>query len=217
MKEERKKQNKFVKAGVTVGVLCGIVFIVALLIVSNISHVVQPQVEKERVWQRVYVWTPLGEGSPTGSGFLEIFFINHSAAPATCYDENTSATLESWCVANMPGKTPYATADDFNVELASEVSFDIVIRVRFNLTHVGDGADFIDTRADCQITTSCTSWADGENDANTSATGYVVSGNNTAWGYIYINFYWNADDNNGYQISDDAVLTISEIYIEAKF
>jgi len=32
-----------------------------------------------------------------------------------------------------------------------------------------------------------------------------------------MNFVWNADDGNGYQIADDATLTISEIYIEARY
>jgi len=212
----KKIENKYLKAGISVGVVIGVVFCVGIIIGSNIVDMVTPTVEKERRWQMVYIWTPLAEGDPGAgaSGFLEVFFINHSASPTTCYDENSSTTLEGWCTAAGLG---YNTTDDFYQEIASEVSFDIVVRCRFNKTHVWESTKFIDSRADCQITTTCTSWADGENDANTSATNRVVSRNNTGEDYIWINFVWNADDNNGYQINDGATLTVTEIYIEAQY
>jgi len=198
MKKEKKKIDRK-KAGVAIGTILGTIFVFGLLIGFNIQDIVPTSVETEEMWQKVYIWTPLAEGDPgTGaSGFLEIFFINHSTEAATCYDENSSSTLESWCVANMAGKTPYGTADEFDVELASEVSFDIVVRVRFNKTHAWETDKFNGGDCDCQITTSCTSWADGEDDANTSATYHVESRNDTGEDYIWINFVWDADDNNG--------------------
>lgn len=214
----KKEEKNIMNAGTRLGLLFGVILVTMIIIGINISDVAI--VTEEQRWQEVYIWNPVGsEGNPGAgaSGFLEIFFINHTASPTVAYLENTSSTLESWCTSNMAGKTPYANADNFNVELASEVSFDIVVRVRFNKTHAWETNKFIGSDTDCQITTSCTGWADGENDANTSATHRVESRNNTGEDYIWINFVWNADDNNGYQLADDGVLTISEIYIEAKF
>ena len=228
MKEKNKKKNWLEASVSTTGkglLVMMLICVVSLMVVfATMDEVVKDSsVETEEMWQMVYVWTPLGEGDPgTGaSGFLEVFFINHTAENLnTTYDENSSSTLEGWCTANMVGKTPYATADDFNVELASEVSFDIVVRVRFNKTHAWETDHFNGDDCDCQITTSCTGWADGNDEANESARVHaaaVESRNNTGEDFIWINFVWNADDDGGYQLADDATLTVSEIYIEAKF
>jgi len=215
------KEDKLLKAGVISGIIfC--VFVAGLLIGTNFNDVVEYR--EEEMWQMVQRFTPLAEGNPGAgaSGFLEIFFINHSAADLnTTFNENSSGKLESWCDANMAGhNSTFATADSFDLELASEVSFDIVVRVRFNKTHAWETNKFIDTDCDCQITTSCTGWADGNDEANESARdrgAAVVSRNDTGDDYIWINFCWNADDDGGYQLADDAVLTVSEIYIEARF
>ncbi len=67
---------------------------------------------------------------------------------------------------------------------------------------------------------TCTSWDDGNDESNTSCRtvgAMVESSNETVNTYIYFNCVWNANDDGGYQISADATLTISEIYIEARF
>jgi len=198
----KNKEERLKKAGVVSGIIfC--VFVAGLLIGTNFNDVVEYR--EEEMWQMVQRFTPLAEGNPGAgaSGFLEIFFINHSASDLnTTFNENSSGKL------------------DFDLELASEVSFDIVVRVRFNKTHAWETNKFIDTDCDCQITTSCTGWADGNDEANESARdrgAAVVSRNDTGDDYIWINFCWNADDDGGYQLADDAVLTVSEIYIEARF
>jgi hypothetical protein len=219
---EINKKIGFVKAGMFM-TIC-VLFVSFVVILANTP---QETMIKERRWQQVYVWSPLGaEGNPGAgaSGFLEIFFINHSANANTTYTSgngaNNSYTLEDWCNASMPGHVAFATADSFNLDLVSEQAFDIAVKVRFNRAHAYEATQFNDTDCDCQITMTCTGWADGNNEANVSAMtngAAVVVGNNTAWDFIYILFVWKATDGNGYQLADDATLTISEIYIEAKF
>jgi len=195
---------------------------VALIIIaSHLTPVIvnEPEIEKELVWQKVATWPAVGEATPGAdtTGFLEIYIINHTAVGSgTVFDENTSATLEGWCVTNMPGHTPYASTDAFSVDIASEIQFDILVRGQFNKTHCWDGTKFRDDRVRINITFTCTEWIDGENAADVNGS-IVVVGNNTAWGCLYVNAFWNAEDHAGYQIADDATLTISEISLEAKF
>jgi len=202
-------KRKSSKAGIFLGI-----FLVCFILIMNV------QIEEEPKWRVIWKGSlaEAAEADPGAgaSGFLEVFFINHTATPTTAYDENSSATLESWCVANMPGKTPYANADSFYVELQSEQSFDFVVRARFNKTHCWDVDKFIGARTRVRITVTSSDWADGENIADAIG-GRVESYNNTGADYIWENFYWNADDNNGYQITDDGTITISEISIEAQF
>lgn len=216
-----EKKGRIKQAGVTLGTTIAILVVIGIVLNANFGNIVQPT-EKEE-WQMIYRWTPLGAENDPGtgaSGFLQIFCINNTADMNTSMYENDSNVLMSWCDANMVAHNSSATADAFSVEIESEKTFAIVIRCRFNKTNCGQGSDFWDTRTDCQLTMSCTSWNDGNDEANTSARDVgaaVVSSNNSAHDFIYINFCWNADDDAGYQLSDDATLTITEIYIEGKW
>lgn len=222
--EKNKKDIK--KAGMTTtgkGLIVGILvcMVAMLLLFASIEEIVEQNVEKEKMFQAVYVWTPLGaEGAPGvgASGFLEIFFMNTSSLNSTGYGLNNSATHETWSNANMPGTTPnaYANADNFDLEdFQSQQTFIIMVRVRYNKPHAWNGSAFLNTSCDCQITVSCTGWVVGVNIANISGDQYVTR-NNTADDYIFINFVWD-NGGTGYQIADDAILTVSEIYIEARF
>lgn len=209
----KKIDIKYKKAGMMIGII-GTFFIAGILILTELS----PVVVVERRWQMVDIWTPIAsEGNPGSgaSGFLEIFFMNTSSADSLGYGLNTSSTHETWCSANMVGKTPYANADNFNVEIESEKTFVFMVRTRYNKTHVWDATKFIDTRADCQITVSSSNWAVGSNIANASGTKYITR-NNTGEDYLWINWVWD-NGGTGYQLADDGTITISEIYIEAEF
>jgi len=207
------------KVSIWAGIVIGIVAFI--FIVSNMMPVIvnEPEIETELVWQKIAIWPAVGEASPGAgvSGFLEIYVINHTTVGAnSIFAENTSATLEGWCVTNMPGHTPYASTDSFSVDIASEQQFDILVRGQFNRTHCWDGTKFRDDRVRINITFTCTEWIDGENAADENGS-IVVVGNNTNWDCLYVNAFWNAADHEGYQIADDATLTISEISLEAKF
>ena len=207
--EEKKKGYK--KAGVSLGTVAGVAIVATLLILTGPTPRI---VNEDGVWQVVWEGNlaSAAENDPGAgaSGFLQIFFINHTAAPATAYDENTSATLETWCTANMPGKTPYASADEFNVEIDHSTTFDILVRVRFNQTHAHNGTAFVDS--DTRVNITCSgdlSIAD--------ATGTNVVSHNTSGGtFIWINVYWN-NGGAGYSINKDETFDVDEISIEAKF
>ena len=217
------QKEKIKKVSIGAAIVCSVVAV--LFVSSHLSPVLvndvvdEPEIIEELVWQVVDTWPAVGGVDPGDevTGFIEIYLINHTAAGgAGIYMENSSHQLQDWCDTNMAGHTPYAGNDSFSVDIASETQFDIVVRGQFNKTHCWDGTKFRDDRVRINITFTCDGWLDGENAADDNAT-IVVTGNNTAWGCLYVNGYFNADDFAGYQIADDATLTISEISLEAKF
>lgn len=208
------------KIGFGAGVTTCIIMLV--LVLSNINQgFFEPPVAVEE-WQTVQVWTPLGaEGNPGAgaSGFLEIFFMNLSSADQWGYGLNTSTTHETWSDANMPGASPnaWASADSFDItDFQSEQTFVIMVRARFNRTHAWETDHYNGADCDVQITVSCTSWAVGSNIANVSGTRNETRNDTSEDTYIWINYYWD-NSATGYQIADDAVMTISEVYIEARY
>jgi len=207
MKKEKKINGK--KAGVRTGLIAGII-IVSLIIAFNVPKPVI-EIEDSGTWHVVWEGSlaQAAENNPGAgaSGFLEFFCPNHTATPATAYDENSSAEIESWCVANMPGKTPYASADNFRIELDHSVSHDWVVRARFNKTHCWDGAKFIDTRCRINLTVS------GDNTLADVTGTLVVTRNNTGEDYLWVNVYWAT----GYTINADGGDSYDEISIEAKY
>jgi hypothetical protein len=175
-----------------------------------------PKVDEEWhiIWQGNLVDAAeavLGSGP---SGFLEIFFVNHSATPLTAYDTNNSASFETWADAHIAatGSHAYANADNFNLELRHSVAFDVVVRVRFNRTHAWDGAKFIgaDTRVNVTVSgggVTISGLVSGTN---------VVSYNNTGEQYIWINVYWNGAG-AGYTLLKGQTCVISQISIQARY
>lgn len=213
-----EKDNFLVKR---LGILTGVVACFVVLIVVNASMDVKPIYESEEIWQEVYRWTPHGAEANPGagaSGFLEIYFMNLSTWTAGGYGVNVTATLEGWCDANMPSASPnaWASADSFDIEdFESSKTFVIGVRARWNATHAKDGADWFGNDTEVQITVTCTGWDVGGNINNVTGT-MIESSNNSAYDFLYTNTWWT-NGGVGYQISDDAVMTISEVYLEARF
>ena len=215
-----KIRNRIIKASVISGI--SICIVAGLLIVANMNDVFVPEKiftpdteEKKMSIKPVQVFSP-GEGAAlTGneSGFMEFYLINLSDANG--YIQNTSATIESWAVANMPGKTPYGDDDEFYFETESEKTFAVLVRTFYNYTNVGDAGIFIDTRAYCQLTMTCTDWAVGSNIDNSSGTKYI-SHNVSSDDGIYINWVWD-NSGTGFQFADGSTWEVSEIYIAAEF
>jgi len=139
------------------------------------------------------------------SGFLGVYFINHSAGNdyATV---NDSSTLETWCTANNLG---YANANSFLVDIAHSTSFDVVVRVRGNRTHAYNTDKFFHT--DLNVTWTSSDLSVG---ADTSMTRPTPSQNNSADNFIWMNFY---DDNggSGYTIGKGTTKNIDNIKFDA--
>lgn len=201
------KRNKVVST--RLGILLGIA--AAFLLLAQSVYVYQ---DEEDNWQlrvsNAMAEYALAEGE---SGWLEIFLMPHDATPATTYAENNSATLEASALA-------YFDTDGWSTNtFPTEVSFDIVIRVRYNKTHLWKTDKFIDSRGRVNLTVTANTgpadWAVGSDFSNAAMT-MVVTRNNTGENYIWMNCYLN-NGGSGYQLADDGQLNFSAPVIWAKF
>lgn len=205
--EEKKIVNKKkagVRAGLVIALVMGMMFVYTTLPVPQIKM-------DERGWHVVWEGNlaQAAEGNPGSGagGILEIFFINHTASPATCYDTNSSSDMEAWCTAAHLG---YTSADDFNTELAHSVAFDVVVRVRGNHTQCYRTDKFYHT--DLKVEWTCAGLSIG---ADTAMTG-VVSYNNSGGTYLYMNFYSNGGG-SGFTLSKDQSIAITSIKFSAYY
>ena len=211
MKEENKIKAK---AGIRPGLVIGLI-VLSLFVMYSIPHPYIEPGNDEGTWHIVWKGSlaEAAENDPGAgaSGFLEIFFPNHTATPQTAYDENTSATIETWCVTNMPGKTPYASADNFNVKIAHSITFDILVKVRYNKT---------------EGPWNSTAWDNASWRVNITLAGHIVISDVTGTGVELTNdstddFYWGStywtNSGSGYTLPADGTATITEISIEAKY
>ena len=165
-------------------------------------------------WHTVYSFKPglmpLGEANPgdDATGILSVFGLNYSETPGTVLAGNGT----DW-EANVGNNVSwYADSDGFSEDSNADEGFYFVVRVRINKTHCYDEGDsqFVDTRVRVNITTS-----GDETIAGTSGTA-VVSQNSSTDDYIWINFYWD-DGDNGYRVTTDGSITVSEIKLECKY
>lgn len=210
----------FKKKGVHWGILLGTIIVTLMLSTQMIPT---PKLEHEPTWHILWEGSlaEATEANPGAgaSGFLEIFFVNHSADPANAYNENTSSVFETWCNASLDadgaaGTTnhAYANADNFHLEVKHSTTMDIVIRARWNATHAFNGTIYRDS--DCRI--NITASGGGITILGTTSGTNVVSKNGTACEYIWINVYWN-NAGAGYVLSKGNTCTISSISIQAKY
>lgn len=209
----------FKKRGVHLAVIVGI-FAVTFMITSQMYT---PKLEYDNEQ-----WHVIWEGSLAeaieynpgagASGFLEIYFINHSAAPATAYDDNTSSVYEGWCNSSLDpdgagaAYTAYGNTDNFNCYAKHSTTMDIVVRARWNRTHAYNGTMFRD--ADCRI--NITTSGGGITISGATSGTNVVSKNTSTNDYIWINVYWN-NVGAGYILSKGGTCTISSVSIQAKY
>lgn len=207
------KTKEFRKKGVRAGVVASII-VLSLLAYFTLPRPILEQDNDDGTWHIIWKGSlaEAAENDPGAgaTGFLEIFFINVSATPSQTYTQNDSSVYESWCTAYMPGKTPYASTDNFNVEIEHNKAFTILGRFRFNRTHAHNGTIFRD--ADCRVNITTT----GAIVINDVTGTNVVSHNVSTENYIWINVYWD-NGGAGYTINKDQSFDVTEISIEAKF
>ena len=229
MKKENIKKASFYGALIVASILLHIA-ISGMITVSNLDEFnnYPPTyfgVEKPTEWNTVDVitpdesgkLTPLAEFAPDAgnSSWLAFFCYDYAENPTSLRSNASGGGYDSW--GNVSG---YADSDNWNMDLKSEDPFYFVCRVRFNKTHCWGDSMFKGSR--CRVTltvtgdeTITTVTLYGNNTANNSGGGYP-SRNNTGEEQIWINFFWD-DNNDGYQITDDGTLTISTITIEARY
>lgn len=224
MKRKEDKRIKAVVSGHKWGIIIGTFLICFALATRMIPTPIVIQ-DDGKHWQIIWEGTlaEAAEVNPTGDadGFLEIFFINVSTSPGADYSRNNTANeFETWCTANMPGKTPYASIDNFNLEVDHSTSFNILVRCRFNKTHAWNGTAFIANDTRCEMQVNSSNWADGEDITNATDGVVVPSRNDSGDEHIWINFYWDdgdGGDGGGFQLAKNGVMTVARIYISANF
>jgi hypothetical protein len=195
------------KAGIRVGL------ILALVIGMTFAYITLPspqliQDPNTKSWH--VIWesnlASAAEANPGAGagGILEIYFVNHTDTVTT---QNTTATIEGWCTAAGLG---YASADNFNTELAHSVAFDVCVRVRGNETMCDRGGNWFPADLKVEWTS-----ADLSVGADTAMVGAITL-NNTALPYLYMNF---EDDNGdaGFTLSKDGTAQITSIKFSAYF
>jgi len=215
MNKEKVKRN-----GVRWAVVIGVIIVSLMLSTQMIPT---PKIKTEPTWHILWEGTlaEATEANPgTGvSGFLEIFFLNHSATPSAAYDTNVSSEMETWANASLDadgaaGTTnhAYATADNFNLTLKWGTTMDIVVRCRWNKTNAFDGAMFQNTSCRINITMA----GGGITILGTTSGTNIVSSNETDHTYIWINVYWN-NAHSGYTLAKNGISLVSQISIQAKY
>jgi len=171
-------------------------------------------VEDTGEWKTIMNYRPglmaLGEADPgdDASGILSVFGLNYSEVPGTVLAGNGT----DW-EANVGNNVSwYTDSDGFSEDSNADEGFYFVVRVKVNKTHCWDSGDsqFVHTRVRVNITTE-----GDETIAGTSGTA-VVSRNDTGDDFIWINFYWD-DGDDGYRVTTDGSITISEIKLECKY
>ena len=187
---ERESKNKHFgkKAGISWGIVSGII-IATLLLYNTMPVPVMVPTDDGKSCHIVFEGNLVqaAEANPGAGvgGILEVFFVNKSVNPTTDYARNDSSIFETWATAAYLG---YASADDFNLEIAHSVDFTILIRVRGNETMCDNASgNFKDTYLRVNITS-----ANLNINALTAMTP-VITYNDTARPFILMNFYLDQD------------------------
>jgi len=200
------RKSRFKKAGVSSGVfLFAVIAICMMMFIADESNVVTNVPSKS--WHLIAV---AGEGDPGGGagGIIEIFFVNYTAFSGMRPTSNSSAVMEGWSATR--GYAGWNNTDDFRQELKHTLKWYIIVRVRGNETQCKRGANFFD--ADLRVRWTSADLGIGAD----TVMERVVTGNNSAWPYLYVNFY---DDNAGagFSIAKDATAQITSIKFEAYY
>lgn len=154
------------------------------------------------------------------SGFLEIYFVNHSTEPFTAYGgsaHNNTVNLTDWANASLDpdstGTTYYAYANysGFSCTLKWGTTFDIVVRYRGNETNAHDGSIF--NNASCRVKIN----ASGGGVTITEATmTNCVTSNSSDDTFIWMNAYLD-NSGSGYTLTKGGTCTIADIKIEFNY
>jgi hypothetical protein len=214
MSKERKIISK--KLGTTLGILIAITLIIsAISIYVDMNEVEMEWREVARIDSSNFI---VGENDPgeSASGWLATFMLDYAETPATCLASNASGGgYDTW--GNVSGYVDYDGDGNPAVDLPSENGAYFVVRCRFN-DQVKSGGNFQGSRCRVRLTVSgdetISALAHVGDNTNTSGGG-IVSQNNSADDWIWINFYWD-DNSDGYRILDDGTLEWS-IIVEARY
>jgi hypothetical protein len=208
------------KKGGHIAIIFFVGLVTLLLYTSVFSNIkIKDEPQWHILWEGSLAEATEANPGAGASGFLEIFFCNHSADPANAYNDNVSSNFETWCNTSLDAdgaagtvNHAYAAADNFNLTVKSLTVMDVVCRARWNRTHAYDGTKFIGDNCRINITMA----GGGITILGTTSGTNVISENQTDETYIWINVYWN-NAHAGYQLNPNSISLVSQISIQAKY
>ena len=179
------------------------------------------EIDQHTQTKEIKNWSVLGaDGTPTGSGMLEVFIYNHTSSPELEYITNLSSG-DAKC---------YASTNAWNASAGTAVPydtlFDIVIKVRFNETHAWNSTGSVwQAASDWAVhgATAERNWiranitcSDLSIVAQNMSYYEIVNTTASAVDYIWVNFYIN-NGGAGYQISHGESINVTDIDILAYY
>jgi hypothetical protein len=154
------------------------------------------------------------------SGIMEFYVINHSGVGSVFYTVNNTGVFEDACNATWGTLTTKGYTNQsswWNIEIKPGIALDFLVRCRINKTNCANTTDSYGVynlgRVRCNMTTSGGLASGAIADVTMDK---AESGNNTAYPYLYVNFYLN-NTNAGYQLNANGVCTVTEIHLEAMY
>ncbi len=215
-----KKMDKR-KAGIRSGIVSAFI-IIMLLFAFNMPKPTFEQSEDGMSWHVVWEGSlaqAMGDSENTtaganGTAIRGIYFVNHTTTPTDTYAQNDSDVLQNY---SNTSNLAYSGDDNFYLEMAHSVNFDIVVRVAGNKTHCGNttapGGVFIDSYLRVNITGTDAPISIA---ALTSAHGVVTHNVSTEY-LLYMNFYMNDTDAGLFTLSKGDSCDITVIRLEAYY
>jgi hypothetical protein len=196
------KKNRLFKGFLSAGVFFGIIAIVTMLLTLNTGNVIlnnQINIETRSMHEINLDWLGGYPGATNTSGVNESFIYPHQTTGSTSYNVNIS------------NSTAYAYTGTNNTHAGSNVpystAFDIVVMVRWNMTHAWDGTAFNSTytRAYC----NCSGLSISSVQMTQQLIGYDAM-------YVWYNYYLN-NTAAGYTISKGQNVTSCSFNFEAYY
>ena len=214
-----KKETNYKKAGASLATIIG-VFIITIFLTTGI--VPTPRIEPTDdgkswhiIWEGNLASATEASLGATAGGFLEIYFVNHSATGNTTYSFNTTTIYEGWADAHLlpSGVTGHAHSynDSFKLQLKHSTLFDIVIKCRFNKTQCWNGSAFI--LSDTRVNITCAGFATMADIKGVS----IATHNHTSDDFLWTTTYWQDADGitgSGFTLSKGAVAASNTISIK---
>lgn len=180
------KEKRYMKAGVSLGIVIACVFIAFVVVMGMIGTNVVENVVHRKELKPVDVF-PVGDAS-LEDGATKVMYIMHyphQAVPTTAYASNLSnATayeyMDGLNNSEMEGETPYGTA------------FDVVIKVGINTTH---GYNSTSSAWELTLHNATMDGITGYGFTTDVAMNETAIGNDSSWNYVH--YYLQDADGGG--------------------
>jgi len=178
--------------------------------------------EDGRTWRVIWEGTlaqAMGDAENTTAGYngtaiRGVYFVNHSTTPTDTYAQNDSDCLQNY---SNSSNLAYSGEDDFYLEMAHSVNFDIVIRVSGNKSHCGTNLSGDGVFVDTYLRLNLTAAGSPLSISTLTAMHGVITHNVSTEYLLYMNFYINDTDAGTFSLSKGQSCDITTIRLEGYF